>query len=179
VLEVRLPFGIERIGCAFDLEVALRADGLPHPDELLTSGRISEPPRFSLARGKVAVGEPASALVRVPALGPAIYPLPDTGVQLGEGLATDDMAMVVRPAPQDGGESLDELLWRGALSLLTEGADLVLEGLEAGRAGGDLEFGWLAVGPRRFAYGLPSAVKTLRDGGDNRLLRRELHAAFS
>jgi len=141
VLEVRLPFGIERIGCALDLEVALRADCLPHPDELLTGSRISEPPRLSLAMGKVAVGDPAPGLVRVPALGPALHSLPDKGVELGEGLATDTMAMIVRPAPQDGGEGLDEPCWRGAPDLLTEGPNLVLEGLEARLTRSDLQLG--------------------------------------
>jgi hypothetical protein len=141
VLEVRLPFGSERIGCALDLEVAVRADCLPHPDELLTGRWISKPPRLSLAMGKVAVGDPAPGLVRVPALGPAIYPLPDKGVQLGEGLTTDTRAMIVRPAPKHGVEGLDEPCGRGAPDLLTKGPDLVLEGLEASLARSDLQFG--------------------------------------
>ncbi len=138
VLEVRLPFGIERIGRALDLEVALRADCIPHPDKLLAGSRIGKSPRFSFAMRKVAVGDPAPGLVRVPALGPAIHPLPDIGVQLSEGLATDTMAMVVRPTPEHGVEGIDELLWRGALDLLTESPDLVLEGLEASLTRSDL-----------------------------------------
>jgi hypothetical protein len=109
-----------------------------------------------------------------------IYPLPDEGVQLGEGLATDSVAMIIRPTPQAGGAGIDELRWRGTPGLLTEdtdlvfeglivpllrpiflliwlteGADLVFEGLGASRAGGELEFGWLTSGPLRFTYGLP------------------------
>src|SRR5215471_17452610 len=121
IVEVSRPFRIERIGCPLDLEITLRWDHLPHPEQLLASGRISEPPRFSLVMGKVAVSDPASGLVRVPALGPAIYPLPDKIVELGEGLAPDSVAMIIRPPPQDRGEGIDELRGRGTLSLLTEG----------------------------------------------------------
>ncbi len=91
----------------------------------------------------------------MPALGSAIHPLPDKGVKLGEGLATDTMAMVVRPTPEHGGESIDELLWCGTPDLLTESPDLVLEGLEASLAGSDLQLGWRPVWPLRFAHGLP------------------------
>src|SRR5712692_4577669 len=155
VLEVRLPFGSERIGGALDLEIALRTDCLPHPDQLLASGRIGKPPRLSFIVGKVAVGNPAPGFVRVTALGPAIHPLPDKGVQLGEGLATDHIAMIVRPAPEHGVEGIDERLWRGAPGLLTKGPDLVLEGLEASLAGSNLQLGWRPVRPLGFAYGLP------------------------
>jgi hypothetical protein len=102
VLEVRLPCGIKGIGCAFDLEIALRCDGLLHPEQLFASGRVGKPPPLSLTMGAVAVNDPASGLVRVAALGPAIHPLPDKIVELGEGLATDAMAMRVRPPPEHG-----------------------------------------------------------------------------
>ncbi len=102
VLEVRLPGGIKRIGRTLDLEVALRLDCLPHPEQLRAGSRIGKPPRFSRAMGKVAISDPAPGFVRVPALGPAIHPLPDKIVELGEGLATDDVAMIVRPTPQEG-----------------------------------------------------------------------------
>jgi len=178
VLEVGLPSGVERIGLAFDLEIALRCDRLPHPEQLLAGDRISEAPRFSRARGKVASHDPAPGLVRVTALGPAIHSLPDKGVELGEGLATDTVAMLVRPAPQDGGEGINELLGRGALSLLTEGPDLGREDLQAGVAGSNPQLGRLAVRSLRFAYDLPSEVTALRAGSNDGLLRREPHAPF-
>ena len=131
VLEVHLPGGVKRIRLAFDLEVALRFDCLPHSEQLLAGDRISEAPRFSRVMGKVALPDPASRLVRVAALGPALPSLPDKGVELGEGLATDTVALIVRPAPQDGAEGVDELCWRGTSGLLTESADLGHEGLQA------------------------------------------------
>jgi len=178
VLAVRLPSGVERIGLAFDFEIALRCDRLPHPEQLLAGDRISEAPRFSRARGKVALHDPAASLVRVAALRPALHPPPNKGVELGEGLATERMTVIVRPAPQDGGEGLDELFWRGTPSLLTKGPDLGRERLEAGLARCDLELSRLPSWPLRFAHGLPSEVTALRAGGNDRLLRREPHAAF-
>ena len=71
VVEIRLPSRIKGVGCALDLEIALRFDRLPHSKQLLAGSRIGKLPRFSLAVRKVAVGNPAPALVRVPALGPA------------------------------------------------------------------------------------------------------------
>jgi hypothetical protein len=77
----------------------LRFDRLPHPEQLFAGRRISKPPRFSLAVRKVAVGNPAAGLVQVVALGPPIHSLLDKGVELGEGLTTDTIAMIVRPPP--------------------------------------------------------------------------------
>jgi hypothetical protein len=93
VLEVRLPGRVEGISLALDLEIALRCDRFPHPEQLLAAARISESPRFSHAMGKVAVGAPAPGLVRVPALGPAIHPPPNKVVELGEGLTTEHMTV--------------------------------------------------------------------------------------
>src|SRR5262245_6044661 len=104
---------------------------------------------------KVAVSNPASGFVRMAAFSPAIHPSPDKVVELGEGLTTEHVAMIVRPAPQDGTEGVDELLWRGTPGLPTEGPNLGLEGLEARRARGDLEFGSLPVWALAFAHGLP------------------------
>src|SRR5215813_8000075 len=74
VVEIRLPGRVEGVGCALDLEVALRFDHFPHPEQVLAGGRVSKPPRFSLTMGEVAVNDPASGLARVPALGPSIHP---------------------------------------------------------------------------------------------------------
>src|SRR5262245_50501271 len=155
VLEVRRPDRVEGIGLALDLEVALRFDHFPYPEHVLAGGRIGEPPRFSLAMGEVAVDDPASGFARVAALGPAIHPSPDKVVELGEGLTTEHVAMIVCPPPQDRGEGVDELFWRGTPGLLAEGPHLVLERLEASLARGDLEFGSLPVWALAFAQGLP------------------------
>src|SRR6266850_4339865 len=154
VLEVRLPGRVEGIRLALDLEIALRCDHFLYPEQVLAGGRISKPPHFTFAMGEVAVNDPPSGLVRVSALGPAIHPSPDKIVELGEGLTTEHVAMIVRPAPQNGAEGVDQLFWCGTPGLLTEGPDLVLEGLEARRARGDLEFGSLAVWALALAQGL-------------------------
>ena len=73
--------------------------------------------------------------------------------------------------PQDGGEGINELLWRSTSGLLTEGATLVREGLQAGPAGGNPQLGRLPVRSLMFAHGLSSEVKALREGGQDGLLR--------
>jgi len=154
VLEVRLPSGVERIGLALDCEIALWFDRCPHPEQLLAAARISAAPRFSRAMGQVGVGEPAPGLVRVTALGPALHPPPNKVVELGEGFTTEHMTVIVRPAPQEGVEGLDELLWRGTPGLLRQGPDLGRESLEAGLARCDLELSPLPSWPLMFASGL-------------------------
>ena len=101
--------GIERVGVPLDLNVALRFDLLLYAQDLLAGRRISEPPGLSLPMGKVAVGDPAPGLVRMAALSPAIQAPPHEAVQLGEALATEDIAMIVRPATEEGVEGIDEL----------------------------------------------------------------------
>ena len=103
VLKVPLPDRIEGVGFAFDLEIALRFDHLLHPDHLLAGERVGEAPSLSRLVGKVALSVPASSLVRMAALGPAIQPPPDKAVEPGEGLATDHMAMIICPAARGEG----------------------------------------------------------------------------
>jgi hypothetical protein len=178
VLEVGRPGGVKRLGRAFALEGALWFDCRPHAEQLLAGGRSGKAPRCSPVREKVALHDPAPGLVRVPALGPAIHSLPAKGVELGEGLATDTVARRVRPAPQDGGEGLNELRGRGPSGWLTEGAPLVHEGLPAGWAGSNPQLSHLAIRSVVFAPGLPSAVKALRAGSKDGLLRRAPPAPF-
>lgn len=74
-------------------------------------------------------------LVRMAACGPALQAPPHEAVKLGQALTTEDMAMVIRPAAEEGVEGSDELLWSSTRGLFAAGADLGREGLEAGRAG--------------------------------------------
>lgn len=103
VLKIPLPDRVEGVGFALDLEIALRFDRLLHPDHLLAGERIGEAPSLSRLVGKVALGVPASGLVRMAALGPAIQPSPDKAVEPGEGLTTDHMAMIICPAARGEG----------------------------------------------------------------------------
>jgi hypothetical protein len=88
--------------------------------------------------GKVALDDPASRFVRVAEFGPAIEPSPDETVQLGKYLATDDVAVVVRSAPEDRVECRDEVGRGLPGGLVTEGFDLRFDGLHTGLTGGNL-----------------------------------------
>ena len=151
VLEVRLPVGIEWVGVALDLDIALRFDRLPNADDLCTGDRIGEPPGFPWLMGKVALYDPAPGFVRVVSFGPSIEPSPHEGVELGKRLATDAMAVIVRPAPQDGVQGVDEPCRGTPRGLLTEGFDPGGECLETDLARRDLQLGRFAVGPLIFA----------------------------
>jgi hypothetical protein len=154
VLKVPLPDRVEGVGFGFDLEIALRFDRLLHPDHLLAGEPIGEAPSLSRLVGKVALGVPASGLVRVGALGPALQPSPDKAVEPSKALTPDPMAMVIGPAAQDRVEGSDERFRGGTPGLLTKGPNLVLESLEASLAGGNAQLGWLAVVPLVVAQGL-------------------------
>src|SRR5919109_3896700 len=155
VMKVPLPDRIEGVGFAFDLEIALRFDHLLHPDHLLAGERVGEAPSLSRLVGKVALSVPASSLVRMAALGPAIQPPPDKAVEPGEGLATDHMAMIICPAAQDRVEGIDERFRGGTHGLLTASPNLGLESLKARLAGGDAQLGWLTIASLVFAQCLP------------------------
>ena len=99
VLEVRLPAGIKGMGVPPDLDVTLRFDGLLRAEDPRAGVWIGEPPRLPPMMGKVASGDPASGLVRVAPFGPAEQPPPYEAIELGEGGATDHVAVIVRPAP--------------------------------------------------------------------------------
>jgi hypothetical protein len=94
-----LPFASERVGSPFDLYVALRLDRFPHSDEVCAGDRVRKAPRLSRSLGKVTRCDPASGLVRVAPFGPPEASSPDTAIELGAGLATDEGAVVIRPAP--------------------------------------------------------------------------------
>ena len=129
VLEVRLPGRIKGVGVALHLDMALRCDGLPHADDLLTADRIGEPPGFPHLMGEVALGDPAPGFVRVAPSGPPLEPSPDDVGEFGERLATNHMTMRVGPTPQNGVEGIDERCRGTPRGSLTEGFDLGDEGL--------------------------------------------------
>jgi len=154
-LEVRLPFAIERIGIPLDLDMALRCDRFPNPDKLFAGDRVRQSPRLSRSMGKVTLGDPVSGLVRVAQFGPPETSSPDQAIELGEGFATDDVAMIIRLAAQDGVKPVEEPCRGGARSLLTEGFHLAFDGPKTGLARRDLEFGRFAMRPFVFAQSLP------------------------
>lgn len=154
-LKVAVPFAVEGVSLAFDLEMTLCFDRLLNADELFTGVGIGKAPGSPLAMGKIAFGDPAPGLIRVTVFGPSIQPAPDVAVEPTECLATDDMAVIIRPASEYGVEPIDELFGRGARGLLTKGLDLGFHGLQTGLAGGDLKLGRLAMRPGIFTDRLP------------------------
>ena len=155
ILKVCLPVGVEWVGVALDLDMTLGFNRLLETDDVLTSRGISQAPGFAQLMGKVALGDPAPGFVRVAELGPAIEPSPDEAVELRTRFATDDVAVVVRPAPEDGVESSDELGRCGTGGLVTEGFDLRCDGVPTGLTRRNLQLGRLAIRSGIFAYGLP------------------------
>src|SRR5262245_41206194 len=87
--KVRLPVRVERVGCAFDLEVAFGLDTLAHPEDLLAGGWIGETPTLARVVGKVAVSDPAPGFVGVASLSPPEQPPPHEAVQPEKGLAAE------------------------------------------------------------------------------------------
>jgi hypothetical protein len=154
VLTVRRPGRIEGIGVPCDLDVALRFAHLPNADDPFSGGWIGEPPGLPRLMGKVTRCYPAPGFVRVAPFGPPREPPPYKIVELGERLATDNRAVLVRPPAQHGVEGRDELGRSVPRGLLTEGFDPRLECLEAGLAGRHLERARLAMGSLRFAQRL-------------------------
>jgi len=155
VLKVRPPFAIEWIGLPLDLDVALRFDRFPNPDQVFAGDRVRQSPRLSRSMGKVTLCDPLSGLVRVAQFGPPEKSSPDEAIELGEGLATDDVAMIIRPAAQDGIQLVEEPFRGNARRLLTAGSHLAFDGPKTGLARSNLEFGRFAMGPFVFAQGLP------------------------
>ena len=131
------PVRIERGGLTLDLEVALGLGALPHPEDLFAGGRSGEVPTLPRLVGQVALRAPAPGLVGVAPRGPTEQPPPHQAVEPEKGLAAEGVARVVGPASQDGVEPSEERFRGGPRGLLAEGADLGLEGVEAGRAGFD------------------------------------------
>ena len=98
VLAVRLPGGIKWIGVPLHLQMTLRFDGLLYAEDLRTSVWSGEPPRLPPIMGKGASGDPASGFVRVAPFGPSEQPPPHEAIEVGDGGAPDNVAVIARPA---------------------------------------------------------------------------------
>ena len=99
ILKVCFPVGVEWVGVALDLDMTLGFNRLLETDDVFTSRWISKAPCVPWLMGKVARSDPAPGFVWVAEFGPAIQPSPDEAIELRKRLATDDVAMVVRPTP--------------------------------------------------------------------------------
>ena len=99
MLEIRLPLGIEGIGVGLHLDMPLLFHRLLHPDQGLACGRVGEPPCLPWATREVARCYPPAGFMGVAVSRPSLHQLPNIIIQLGEGLGTDDVPMVIRPPP--------------------------------------------------------------------------------
>jgi hypothetical protein len=154
-LDVRLPVAIERIGLPLDLEMAWRFDRFPNPEKLLAGDRVRTSPRLSRSMRNVTRGDPVAGLVRVAPFGPPETSSPANAIERGAGLATDDVAMIIRPAAQAGVKPVEAPFRGDARRVLTEGFHLAFAGPTTGLARGDLEFGRVAMRPFVRAQSLP------------------------
>jgi hypothetical protein len=144
-LKVGLPVGVEWLGVALDLTMTLGFDRCWSPDDLVAGCWLRKAPGVPRLMGKVALGEPVSRFVRVAELGPALEPSPDETVQVCKRLATDNVAVGVRPAPKERVACLDEVCRCLPGGLVTEGVALRFDGLHPGLTGGNLQLGWFAM----------------------------------
>jgi hypothetical protein len=103
VLKIRLPCARERVGIPRDLAVALRCACVPNPPEVCAGDRVGKSPRLSRLMGNVPVRKPAAGCVRLAQCGPAAEASPDNAIALGDGCAPDAVALIMRPAPSEGG----------------------------------------------------------------------------
>jgi len=145
--DVRRPAGINGLGVPPDLQMTRRCDGLRRAEDPRAGVGSGEPPRRSPGRGQVAGGAPASGVVRVAPCGPAASPPPSDALELGDGGATEHVAVIVRPASSDRGEGADERRWRAARAVRAEGVAPGVEGRDTGLAGGQLPRGRCPLGP--------------------------------
>src|SRR5713101_3489651 len=155
ILKVCLPAGVEWVGVTLDLDMTLGFNRLLETDDVFTSRWISKAPGLAPLMGKGALGDPAPGFVRVAELGPAIEPSPDEAVAVRNRVATDAVAVGVRPAPPDGVERSDEVGRCGTGGLVTEGFDLRCDGVHPGLTRRHLQLGRCAIRSGRCADGLP------------------------
>ena len=170
-LAIGFPVRVEGVGVVLDLDVTLGFDRFVYPDALFAGRWISKAPCVPWLMGQVARSDPAPGVVWVAKFGPPIQPSPHEAVELGKRLATDDVAVLVRPAPEDGGQRIDELCRCSACGLLTERFDFGGDGLNTRLAGSNLQLGRFAVWSGMFTDRLPYKVKALSEGGHDRFVR--------
>ena len=166
VLEVVVPLRVEWVGRPFDLDMSLLFYLFCYFDQAVARSRIGEVPTTSIVMQKVAFGDPASGFIRVAALAPSVDSSPHKAVDLGKHLGADNVPMVVGPASEYGVEFVDELIRRSPFVAFTNGSYLLLDTLETGLAGRDLQFCRFPVGPGMFPDSLSQKVKTFVDRGD-------------
>jgi len=171
ILQVGLPAGVEGVGVTLALDMTRGFTRLLETEEVCTSRWSRKAPGRAPLRGKGALGDPAPGFVRVAERGPAREPSPDEAVAVRTRVATDAVAVGVRPAPPDGVERSDEVGRCGTGGLVTAGVELRWDGGHPGLTRRHLQLGRCAMRSGRCADGLPEAVTALRERGNDRLVR--------
>ncbi len=141
---------VEWVGRPFDLDMPLLFYLFCCFDQAVARSRVGEVPSTSIVMQKVAFGDPASGFIRMAAFAPSVDSIPYEAIDFGKRLGTDNVPMVVCPASEYGVELVDELIRRSTFMAFTNGSDLLLDTLETGLAGCDLQFCWFPVGPGMF-----------------------------
>ena len=147
-------------------------------DQAVACGRVGEAPTTPILTQEVAAGDPASGFIRAAAFAPSVDSAPHKTIDFGKRLGTDNMPMVVCPASEHGVEFVDELIRRSTFVAFTNGSDLLLDALETGLAGGDLQFSRFPVGLRVFPNCLSQKVKAFVDRGDLCLFFGEANPSY-
>ena len=89
---------------------------------------------------KVAIGDPASRFARVAMSAPSVDSSRHKVIDFGRRLGTDNVQMIGCPTAEHQVELGDERIRRSAFLAFTNGSGLLLDALETGLAGRDLQF---------------------------------------
>lgn len=157
---------VEWISCRLDLDMPLPFYRFCYVDQAVARSRVGEAPAAPIITQKVAIGDPASGFVRVATFAPSVDSTPYKVIDFGKRLSTNDVPMLVCPASEHRVEFVDERIRRSAFMAFTNGSDLLLDALETGLTGRDLQFCRFPVGPGMFPDSLSQKVKTFVDRGD-------------
>ncbi len=135
-------------------------------------------PTAPILTQKVAISDPASGFVRVATFAPSVDSSPYKVIDFGKRLGTDDVPMIVCPTSEHRVELVDERIRRSAFMAFTNGSDLLLDTLETGLAGRDLQFCRFPIGPGMFPQRLSKKVKAFVDRGDLGLFFGEANHSY-
>ena len=141
---------VEWVSRRLDLDIPLPFDRFCYVDQAVACRRVGEAPTAPILTQEVAIGDPASGFVRVTTFAPSVDSSPYKVIDFGKRLSTDDVPMIVCPTSEHRVELVDERIRRSAFMAFANGSDLLLDALETGLAGRDLQFCRFPVRPGMF-----------------------------
>ena len=176
-LEVNSPVWIVGIRCSLDLDVPPdgNARGIKEPRHprgiaVWVAHLPLEDPVLRAQSSKVTCLDPFSGFAQVSASRPPPEAAEDGAVHPREGFRADHVPVVVRPAPDDGIEHLDQFSGAGLLVRLDEGTHFFQERVDVLLGGSDEEFAAM------LADRLAQEVEAVFDRRDPSFLHREFQA---